>query len=79
MAEFLQEVAQLWSNALRQEMYNGGSDVDSLSQGSHQEELVNPEHVWLDEDDRPEFILRNRRVWQETLEEDTDQHFPQVQ
>ena len=51
MAEFLQEVAPLWSNALGQEMYDGRSDVDSLSQGSQQEELVNPEHVWLDEDD----------------------------
>ena len=31
-AEFIQEVAPLWSNALGQEMYDGGSDVDSISQ-----------------------------------------------
>ena len=34
VVQFRQEVAPLWSHALEQEMYDGRSDTDSLSQGS---------------------------------------------
>jgi hypothetical protein len=50
VAQFLQEVAPLYAHALEQEMYDGGSDVDSLSEGSLLEEDVNQMHTWLDED-----------------------------
>jgi hypothetical protein len=51
MAQFLQEVAPLWTSALGQELYDGGSDTDSLAGGSLlDEEDVNQMHTWLDDD-----------------------------
>lgn len=72
MAQFLQEVAPLFSQALGQEMYDGGSNTDSLSEGSLLDEVVNQEHVWLDGDEAEPLVLMDREVWQETVDAEVD-------
>ncbi|KAF8258019.1 hypothetical protein EI94DRAFT_1708406 [Lactarius quietus] len=70
MASFLQEVAPLWTFALGQEVYDGGSVMDSLSQGSLLEGAVNQEHEWLDEESETQRNLQHREVWQEVPDVD---------
>ena len=69
MAQFLQEVAPLWTSALGQELYNGGSDLNSLAEGSLMNEGdVNQLHTWLDDDTTDPRLMLDREVWQEAME-----------
>ena len=68
MAQFLQEVAPLFSHALGQEMYDGGFDEDSLQEGSLMSEDVNQEHVWPDRDSLHPRDLWDCEIWQETVD-----------
>ena len=68
VAQFLQEVAPLWSHALEQEMYDGRFDTDSLSQGSLLEGDVNPAHTWLDGDLAEGLTLWQHELLGETIE-----------
>jgi hypothetical protein len=77
MAQFLQEVAPLWTSALGQELYNGGSDTDSLAGGSLlDEEDVNQMHTWLDDGLAGPVTLQDQEVWQETVDLEGVVHLP---
>jgi hypothetical protein len=69
MAQFLQEVAPLWTSALGQELYDGGSNMDSLAGGSLlDEEDLNPLHIWLDDDLTDPMAMQDQEVWQDAVD-----------
>jgi hypothetical protein len=77
MVQFLQEVALLWSFALRQEMYDGRSVMDSLLEGSLHEDVELIEHMWLDESVCTEGVLHSHREWQEVPDVEQDEYMPE--
>ncbi|KAI9429548.1 hypothetical protein H4582DRAFT_2060848 [Lactarius indigo] len=76
LAQFLQLGAPLYVNALRQELYDGRSVTDSLSEGSLDDGDVNQEMVWRDGNETCQWELTNCEVWQETLGMDANPPAP---
>ena len=70
LAQFLQEVAPLWSHALEQEMYDSRSDTDSLSHGSLLEGDVNLTHTWLDRDSAERTTLLQQELLGKAIDVD---------